>query len=36
MRVTELPGQAIFGSMGNVSITRQAKQFHAVGTDLIP
>jgi hypothetical protein len=36
MCVTELPGQAVFGSMGNVSIAWQAKQFHAVSTDLIP
>jgi len=36
MCVTELPGQAVFGGMGDVPIARQAKQFHAVSTDLIP
>lgn len=36
MCVTELPGQAVFGSMGDVSIAWQAKQFHAVSTYLIP
>jgi hypothetical protein len=36
MCVTELPSQAIFSGMGNVSIAWQAKQFHTVGTDLIP
>jgi hypothetical protein len=36
MCVTELPGQAVFGGMGDVSISGQAKQFHAVSTDFIP
>jgi len=36
MCITERPSQAVLGSMGDVSIARQAKQFHTVSTDLIP
>jgi len=36
MRVAEQPSQALFSGMGDVSMPGQAKQFHAVGTDLIP
>jgi hypothetical protein len=36
MCVTELPGQAVFSGVSDVSISGQAKQFHAVGADLIP
>ena len=36
MRVTELPGQAVLGGVRDISITRQAKQFHTVSTYFIP
>jgi hypothetical protein len=36
MWITEQPSQAVFGGVSDVSMTGQTKQFHAVGTDLIP
>jgi hypothetical protein len=36
MYVAEHPSQAVFGGVRDVSMARQAKQFHAVGADLIP
>jgi hypothetical protein len=36
MCVAELPSQAVLGGVRDISIAWQAKQFHTVGTDLIP